>query len=239
MLFRSERRVVGLNQFKIIPMEFIVDKDLKIRQFFENWLQYIVNYNDNGNYNAIGYDVQEIRLYIPSLHSYNNSKTDGEFIIIHSSNTGSNPLLVCIPIKSNNTTSVSSLFFQTLIDSGEISIEEVKNHPQKSLLLQAIDGSENLNLQEIQIDVQDGDKLLLCTDGLTNVVDESEIENIINSFENVGAVSALIEKSLELGGPDNITVIVTEITNQKIENKICPYIISIIFFGNIHGSHSI
>ena len=110
-------------------------------------------------------------------------------------------------------------YIQTLIDSGEISIEEAKNHPQKSLLLQAIDGSENLNLQEIQIDVQNGDKLLLCTDGLTNVVDESEIENIINSFENVGAVSALIEKSLELGGPDNITVIVTEITNQKIENK--------------------
>ena len=68
-------------------------------------------------YNATGYDVQEIRLYIPSLHSYNNSKTDGELIIIHSSNTGSNPLLVCIPIKSNNTTSVSSLFFQTLIDT--------------------------------------------------------------------------------------------------------------------------
>lgn len=68
-------------------------------------------------YNAIGYFVKEIRIFIPSLHSYNGSKTDGEFIIVHTSNTGSSPLLVCIPIKSNNTSSDSALFFKTLIDT--------------------------------------------------------------------------------------------------------------------------
>ena len=68
-------------------------------------------------YNSSAYNVDEIRLYIPSLHSYNGSKTDGEFIIVHNSNTGANPLLVCIPIKSNNTSSESALFFQTLVDT--------------------------------------------------------------------------------------------------------------------------
>ena len=68
-------------------------------------------------YNATGYNVQEIRLYTPSLHSYNNSKTDGELIVVHTSNTGAVPLLVCIPIKSNNTSSDSALFFNTLIDT--------------------------------------------------------------------------------------------------------------------------
>lgn len=68
-------------------------------------------------YNATGYDVQEIRLYIPSLHSYNNQKTDGELVIVHTSNTGTISLLVCIPIKSNNTSSKSALFFKTLIDT--------------------------------------------------------------------------------------------------------------------------
>ena len=68
-------------------------------------------------YNSSGYDVQEIRLYIPSLHSYNDSKTDGELVIVHSSNTGAKPLLVCIPIKSNNTSSVSALFFKTVVDT--------------------------------------------------------------------------------------------------------------------------
>ena len=68
-------------------------------------------------YNTSAYDVQEVRIYIPSLHSYNNTKTDGELIIVHTSNTGTNPLLVCIPIKGNNTASVSALCFKTIIDT--------------------------------------------------------------------------------------------------------------------------
>jgi carbonic anhydrase len=68
-------------------------------------------------YNATGYDVQEIRLYTPSLHSYNDSKTDAELIIVHSSNTGARPLLVCIPIQSNNTSSDSALLFKTIVDT--------------------------------------------------------------------------------------------------------------------------
>ena len=68
-------------------------------------------------YNTNGYDVKELRMYTPSLHSYNGSKTDGELIIIHSSNTGSNPLLVCIPIKSNNSSSMSASLFKQLIDN--------------------------------------------------------------------------------------------------------------------------
>jgi len=68
-------------------------------------------------YNATGYDVEELRLYIPSLHSYSGTRTDGELVIVHTSNTGAKPLLVCIPIKSNNSSSVSAIFFKTLIDT--------------------------------------------------------------------------------------------------------------------------
>lgn len=68
-------------------------------------------------YNTAGYDVQEVRIYIPSLHSYNATKSDGELIIVHTSNTGANPLLVCIPIKSNNSSTQSALFFKTVIDT--------------------------------------------------------------------------------------------------------------------------
>ena len=80
-----------------------------------------ISYDKNSSppvlYNATGFDVKEIRLYTPSLHSYNDSRTDGELIIVHTSNTGAKPLLVCIPIKSNNSSSVSALFFKTLIDT--------------------------------------------------------------------------------------------------------------------------
>jgi len=68
-------------------------------------------------YNNIGYDVSELRIYTPSLHSYSGSKTNGELIVVHTSNTGEKPLLVCIPIKSNNTSSKSAMFLTKVVDT--------------------------------------------------------------------------------------------------------------------------
>lgn len=68
-------------------------------------------------YNSTNYDVEEVRLYIPSLHSYSGSKSDGELIVVHTSNVGTSPLLVCVPIKSNNVSNNSSLLFQTIINT--------------------------------------------------------------------------------------------------------------------------
>jgi carbonic anhydrase len=68
-------------------------------------------------YNNSGYSVQEVRIYCPSLHSYDGVKTDGELIIVHSSITGAKNLLVCIPIKINNSNDVSSILFTTVVDA--------------------------------------------------------------------------------------------------------------------------
>ena len=111
-------------------------------------------------------------------------------------------------------------YIQTLIDSRVITEVEAKTHPQRSLLLQAIDGITESEPVITSTPVMNKDKLVICSDGLSNVVSDEEILEIINKFEYVGAVSALIEKSLENGGPDNITVIVAEIQNEKYENKI-------------------
>jgi protein phosphatase len=111
-------------------------------------------------------------------------------------------------------------YIQSLIDNNEISEEEAKTHPQRSLLLQAIDGiSESIPVISSH-EIFQNDKLILCSDGLTNVVSDEEILEIINRFDYVGAVSALIEKSLEHGGPDNITVIVADVYKGKSENKV-------------------
>lgn len=66
-------------------------------------------------YNMNKYDVKEVRLYTPSIHSYANTKTDAELIIIHNSTSGSKPLLVCIPVKSSNSTSISAQLFSQVI----------------------------------------------------------------------------------------------------------------------------
>ena len=111
-------------------------------------------------------------------------------------------------------------YIQSLIDINEITESEAKNHPQRSLLLQAIDGITESIPVITSTEILENDKIVLCSDGLTNVVTDEEILEIVNQFDYVGAVSALIEKALENGGPDNITVIVADLQKEKHENKI-------------------
>ena len=111
-------------------------------------------------------------------------------------------------------------YIQSLIDNKEITESEAKNHPQRSLLLQAIDGITESIPVITSIEILENDKIILCSDGLTNIVTDEEILEIIKQFDYVGAVSALIEKALENGGPDNITVIVADLQKEKYENKI-------------------
>jgi len=111
-------------------------------------------------------------------------------------------------------------YIQSLIDNNEITESEARNHPQRSLLLQAIDGITESIPVITRTEILENDKIVLCSDGLTNVVTDEEILEIVNQFDYVGSVSALIEKALENGGPDNITVIVADLQKEKYENKI-------------------
>lgn len=85
----------------------------------KNLGKYILLSYDNSSsvvtYNMIHYNVDQVRIYSPSLHSFNGNKTDAEMIIIHISNTGEAPLLVCLPIKiSNSSTSMLSTIISTM-----------------------------------------------------------------------------------------------------------------------------
>lgn len=74
-------------------------------------------------YNAAPYDVSEVRLYVPSLHTFNGSQHVAELIVVHTSNTNANPLLVCVPVESGGSGSgsgsgdSSSAFFKQLVDT--------------------------------------------------------------------------------------------------------------------------
>lgn len=68
-------------------------------------------------YNAVDYNVKEIRIYNPSIHTFDGKKAVGEIIIIHISNKGTNPLLVCIPLTSSSSNSVGSTLLTTIIDN--------------------------------------------------------------------------------------------------------------------------
>ncbi len=80
-----------------------------------------INYDSSSSppvkYNNIDYEVKEIRVYSPSLHSFNGSKVDAEVIIVHVSSRGTKPLLVCLPCLKNDSNSQASRILTSIIEN--------------------------------------------------------------------------------------------------------------------------
>ncbi len=101
-------------------------------------------------------------------------------------------------------------FVQTLIDDGRITQEEANSHPQRSLLLRALNGQDvdpDLSMREARA----GDRYLLCSDGLSGVVSEETLAEALLDPDPQSTADRLIELALRSGGPDNITVIVADV----------------------------
>jgi protein phosphatase len=101
-------------------------------------------------------------------------------------------------------------FVQTLIDDGRITPEEANSHPQRSLLLRALNGQEvepDLSMREARA----GDRYLLCSDGLSGVVSEETIADALKDPDPEATADRLVELALRSGGPDNVTVIVADV----------------------------
>jgi PPM family protein phosphatase len=107
-------------------------------------------------------------------------------------------------------------YVQMLVDEGRISPEEASSHPQRSLLTRALDGRDIDPEYAIRPAVT-GDRYLLCSDGLTAVVSAETIAETLREYVDPGqCVERLIQLALRGGGPDNITVIVADVTDEDI-----------------------
>ncbi len=95
---------------------------------------------------------------------------------------------------------------QEMVDHGEITIQDAKNHPQKHIITRALGVIKDIKLDYIKVDLNKEDIVLMCTDGLTNELDDKEICKICleNSISLVP--EKLIKKANKHGGNDNITV---------------------------------
>lgn len=98
-------------------------------------------------------------------------------------------------------------YVQLLVDNGYISNEEARHHPQKNIITRAIGTEAAVEPDVYAISFKDGDMLLLCTDGLNNVVTDDEIAAII-SRDIETAAERLVDAALQAGGTDNISVII-------------------------------
>lgn len=94
---------------------------------------------------------------------------------------------------------------------GEIEPEEADTHPQRHILTKALGLIRFVNVDEFEIELEISDRLLLCSDGLNEMVANTEIEKALSGMTTDEVAWRLIEMANENGGVDNITVIVIDV----------------------------
>ena len=100
-----------------------------------------------------------------------------------------------------------------LMRTGKLSAEEAETHPQRSMITRALGTDPNVDVDIFSVEPRNGDLFLLCSDGLTSMVDDREILRLVGEQRGDldGLVKALIKAANKGGGEDNITVIAFEI----------------------------
>ena len=112
---------------------------------------------------------------------------------------------------------------QSLVDEGRISVEDVSTHPQRSLLLRALDGRSAAEPDLSVHDAMPGDRYLLCSDGLSGVVGDETLRDTLEAVADPDAATReLIELAIAGGGPDNITCIVADVVDTATNRLPMP-----------------
>jgi PPM family protein phosphatase len=99
-----------------------------------------------------------------------------------------------------------------LVEKGELTPQEASIHPQRSILTRAIGVEGEVQVDQASIDLMPGDRLLLCSDGLTGMIDDAHIERILQDRRDPQeAANALVDAANEAGGQDNVTAVVVDV----------------------------
>ena len=107
---------------------------------------------------------------------------------------------------------------QEMVRMGEITAEEARNHPDKNVITRALGATKDVAVDFFDVHLEPGDRLLLCSDGLTNMVLDEDIEDIIVSEELLEtAGKRLVEAANENGGKDNIGIVLVEPDTKEVE----------------------
>lgn len=102
-------------------------------------------------------------------------------------------------------------FVEEMVRRGEISREDARLHPKKNIITRAVGAVRDIEIDFFEEELLPGDEVLLCSDGLTNMMEDEDIRSLIKEQEDLGIKSAqLIETANQNGGKDNITVVVID-----------------------------
>ena len=109
-----------------------------------------------------------------------------------------------------------------MVEQGRLTPEEARVHPNRSVITRALGSDPNMQPDLYDITASEGDRLLLCSDGLTGMVDDGSIQALLARIRDPQrCAAALVNEAIANGGADNITVIVVDIagTNKKAERR--------------------
>ncbi len=101
---------------------------------------------------------------------------------------------------------------QHLVETGRLSDHARATHPWRNVVLRSLDGDpEGSGLDVTRLDVRIGDRLLICSDGLTDLVDELRIAAVLRAHDPEQAAAELTASALSAGGKDNVTCVVVDV----------------------------
>ena len=102
-------------------------------------------------------------------------------------------------------------YVEEMVRLGKVDKSQARVHPDKNIITRAIGATADIEADFFEVELQEGDKILLCTDGLTNMVEDDKILDIIRSRGSIQeACESLVELANHNGGRDNITVMLIE-----------------------------
>jgi protein phosphatase len=107
-------------------------------------------------------------------------------------------------------------FVQTLIDEGRITEDEARVHPHRNLILRALDGMGETEPDLFHVELEPGDRLLLCSDGACGVLDAGRLADILSGGSPDYAAVELVRASLEAGSTDNVTCLVADVVDAAV-----------------------
>jgi protein phosphatase len=102
-------------------------------------------------------------------------------------------------------------FLQELLDAGTVDAATARSHPQRNVVLAALDGDPGRAPAIVRADARLGDRLLLCSDGLSDLVDDDAIAATLTASSREDAARRLVDAALDAGGRDNVTVVVADV----------------------------
>ena len=100
-----------------------------------------------------------------------------------------------------------------MIEAAQLTPEEARTHPQRSVITRALGSDAHLHPDIYEINVETGDRLLICSDGLSGMIFDDQIENTLRRVQDPQrCASQLVNEAIAAGGHDNVTVIVADVT---------------------------